>query len=297
MAGPAPARTVTPTVNATVKANPRNAPLRRTLLMLGALMAIILVAPVFAPYSTSAGIDIPVARYQSPSWQHPMGTNKLDIDVFSLVLKGSQISLLIATGATMIALAVGTAYGMLAAFAGGKADALLMRATDIAFSIPRFLVLLAATSLPIQSFTSAQLIVLIGLTGWFDIARITRGETAALLSRDWAMAARSTGTSRLGLAMRHIFPHLVPILTVATTLGIGHTIVLEAGLMYLGAGSSNASLGFLLQDSAGLLGQTNWWLTVFPGLAIICIVLACNALGNALRDVFAPEQVHAWPTT
>ena len=266
---------------------------RRVALLLVCFMVVILVAPFFAPYSVQSSVDVSSTKYQPPSLMHVMGTNKIDIDLFSLVLKGSQISLIIAATATAITLGVGLVYGAIAAFAGGWLDALLMRVTDIALSVPRFLVLLAVSSIVAAPLSTVQLVLLIGLSGWFDVARITRGEVASLLTRDWTLAARATGIGRARLALRHIFPHLLPLLTVIATLGIGHTIVLEAGLMFLGAGTSHASLGFLLQDGAGISSLAKWWLTVFPGLAIVLIVLACNALSDALRDVFAPEQVHA----
>ncbi|MGV3708493.1 MAG: ABC transporter permease [Gemmatimonas sp.] len=270
---------------------------RRTLILLLLFIVVAMIAPEFAPYETVTGIDITTVTNQPPSLAHPLGTNDRDIDLLSLILEGSRVSLVIATVATFMALVIGTVYGLVAAFAGGMLDALLMRTTDVAFSVPRFLVLLATASIVSEPLTTMELTVLIGVTGWFDVARITRGEVAALRTRDWALAARASGASGLRLAFRHIFPHLVPILTVLATLGIGHTVMLEAGLMFLGVASPGATLGRLLQEGTGLTGLSHWWLTVFPGMAIVGIVLACNALGNALRDVFAPEQVHARPAT
>lgn len=271
--------------------------LRRSVVLLVLLMAVILVAPMFAPFDTRGSIDPSPTKNQPPSLTHVMGTNKLDVDLFSLVLKGSQASLLIAAAATAITILVGLGFGTIAAFAGGRVDSVLMRALDIAFSVPRFLVLLAVSSIVEEHLNRAQLVLLIGLTGWFDVARIMRGEIASLLTRDWSLAARAVGIGRLRLAARHIFPHLLPILVVIATIGIGHTIVLEAGLTFLGAGTSGDSLGFLLQEASGISSLTNWWLALFPGLAMVLIVFACNALGDALRDVFSPEQVHSWPTT
>jgi len=270
---------------------------RRSVLLLWGFMLTILVAPFFAPHDIRSPEQVSTTQYQPPSPNHVMGTDNLDVDLFSKVLKGSQVSLIIASTATAITLAIGLAYGMICAIAGGWYDAVLMRITDISFSIPRFLILLAISSVVTEPLSVPQLILLIGMTGWFDVARITRGEVAGLLKRDWVLAVQATGVGHLRLAARHIFPHLVPILVVMATLGIGHTVVLEAGLMFLGAGGLNGSLGNLLQDGSGISSMTHWWMVFFPGLAIVLIVLACNALGDALRDVFAPEQVHAWPTT
>ncbi|MEP6836240.1 MAG: ABC transporter permease [Gemmatimonas sp.] len=270
--------------------------LRRSVLLLLAFMLTILVAPYFAPYDLHSGL-VSQTKYQPPSSTHVMGTNTLDVDLFSLVLKGSQVSLIIAASATAISLAIGLAYGMISAMVGGWFETVLMRITDISFSLPRFLILLAVSSIVSEPLSVPQLILLIGMTGWFEVARLTRGEVGSLLTRDWVLAAQATGVSRARLAARHIFPHLVPILAVMATLGIGHVIVLEAGLMFLGAGGPQSSLGSLLQSASGISGWDHWWLVFFPGIAIVLIVLACNALGDALRDVFAPEQVHAWPTT
>jgi peptide/nickel transport system permease protein len=269
---------------------------RRAVALLLAFMLVVLIAPEFSPHDPQGSTSVSFTKFQKPSASHPMGTDALDRDVLSRVLVGAQKSVLIALGAMSIALALGTVFGMLAALSGGVMDVLCMRVTDVAMSVPRFLVLLAITSISSNPYSLLQLTLLVGLTGWFDVARLTRGEVAALLSRDWVMASRATGVGRVRLALRHISPHLMPMLVVMATLGIGRVVVLEAGLSYLGAGSSGGSLGNLLHDGFSALGN-KWWLTAFPGLAIVLIVLACNALGDALRDVFAPEQVHAWPTT
>lgn len=260
------------------------------------LFTVAVVAPIVAPYNPAEKTQVSTTPNQAPSLKHPMGTNQTDRDVFRMVLKGAQISLTIGVGAVLIAMIIGTAYGTLAAFLGGWAENLLMRVNDVTVAIPRFLILLAVTSITAKPFTSFQLILLLGLTGWFATARLTRGDVSALLKRDWVLASHATGVGRLRLAVRHIFPHLVPMLMVTATLGIGHTIVLEAALAFLGAGTGAASLGYLLHTGSSIFAST-WWLPFFPGLAIVLIVFACNALGDALRDVFSPEQVHSWPTT
>ena len=264
--------------------------------MLLLFLMVVAVAPLFSPYDQARITAVSPARNQAPSLDHPMGTDQTDRDVLSMVLKGAQISLMIGVCSVAIALLVGTTYGALAAILGGWGESLLMRTTDVTLAIPRFLILLAVTSISGNALTSLQLILLIGFTGWFGIARLTRGEVSALLQRDWVLASKATGVGSVRLAVRHIFPHLVPMLMVVTTLGIGHTIVLEAALAFLGAGSSGASLGILLHSGSSIVAST-WWLAVFPGLAIVLLVFACNALGDALRDVLSPEQVHSWPTT
>ncbi|MEO7995864.1 MAG: ABC transporter permease [Gemmatimonadaceae bacterium] len=269
---------------------------RRTIVLMLAFMVVVLLAPKFSPYNPDGGTAISYTKYQQPSFTHPMGTDQVDRDLMSRVLRGSQKSVLLASGAMTIALILGTTLGIFAALSGGWIEGLSMRITEVAMSVPRFLVLLAVTSISSNPYSLVQLTLLVGLTGWFEVARLTRGEVAGLLSRDWVMATRATGIGRFRLATKHIFPHLMPMLVVMATLGVGRVVVLEAGLSYLGAGGTGGSLGNLLHDGFSALGD-KWWMTMFPGLAIILIVLACNALGDALRDVFAPEQVHAWPTT
>lgn len=269
---------------------------RRTVMLLLSFLLLVLMAPKFTPYNPDGGTSVSFTKFQKPSWSHPMGTDALDRDLLSRVLRGSQKSVLIAVVATLISLTLGTAFGMFAGLSGGWVDTVFMRFTEVAMAVPRFLVLLAATSIASGGYSLLQLTLLVGFTGWFDVARLARGEVSGLLTRDWVMAARATGTSRFRLALKQIFPHLLPMLVVVSTLSIGRVVVLEAGLSYLGAGSSGHSLGNLLHDGFAALGN-KWWMTAFPGIAIVLIVLACNALGDALRDVFAPEQVHAWPTT
>lgn len=270
--------------------------LRRSMALLVMFLLVVLVAPHFAPYNPDGETTVSLTSNQPPSLAHPMGTDPTDRDLLSRVLRGSQTSVIISISAVAIMLVLGTSFGIMAALSGGRVETVMMRVLDIGMSVPRFLMLLAATSIADTPYSLPQLILLIGVTGWFDIARITRGEVAEILARDWIFAARATGTGAARLVTHHIFPHVVPILIVMATFGIGRTVVLEAGLSFLGASSSGASLGHLLHDGFSPLGN-RWWLTVFPGLAIVLIVLACNALGDALRDVFAPEQVHAWPTT
>lgn len=278
---------------------PRAAGLRRTgwrrpIVLLVVLLVVVMLAPSFAPYDVSNITTVSPTKNQAPTWAHPMGTDQTDRDMFSRVLKGAQISLIIGVASVALALVVGTVYGAISAFFGGWVDSALMRLTDVTLALPRFLIILAATSISAKPLTAGQLIFLIGLTGWFATARLTRSEVSAMLERDWVLAARASGIGNGRLAVRHIFPHLLPMLTVVATISIGHTIVLEAALAFLGASSSGASLGTLLHTGSSVFA--NWWLPVFPGLAIVLIVFACNALGDALRDVLSPEQLPAWPT-
>ncbi|MEP6780756.1 MAG: ABC transporter permease, partial [Gemmatimonadaceae bacterium] len=186
----------------------------RPIVLLILLLAVMVAAPIFAPYDPQ-GIteEISLIKHQPPSLAHPFGTDQSDRDVLSRVLKGTQISLVISGLAVIVALVFGTAYGTLSAMIGGWADTLLMRLIDVALSIPRLLILLAVTSFW-DSLTFPRLALLLGFTGWFDVARVTRGETTGLLKRDFILASKAMGVGRLRLVTQHIFPHLIPILIV-----------------------------------------------------------------------------------
>lgn len=177
----------------------------------------------------------------------------------------------------------------------------MRRAIDVALSIPRLLVLLAFTAflgpLPVWGLG-----LLVGLTGWFATARQVTDELDALQRREFALAAHAMGVRTPRLFQRHLLPHLAPILAVTGTFAVANTIALEAGLSYLGLGIQppTASWGTILQDGAGSI-ESEWWITLFPGLATVGAVLLCNILGDALRDRFAPAHVAGvmplWPGT
>jgi peptide/nickel transport system permease protein len=261
----------------------------RPIRLLAWLLLVIMFAPLAAPYDPTRIDEVGFGILRAPSLLHPFGTDNLARDVLSRVLTGSQTSLEVALSAVAVALVVGTAYGALAALSGGWGDALLMRLVDFALAIPRVLVLLAVAAF-LPDLPLPALALLLGLTG----ARLTRGDLQGLLQRDFVLASDAIGVPRARLVVRHLLPHLLPTLTVIGTLAIGSTIALEAGLGFLGLGLNAAlrpSLGTILHDAGS--DMNHWWLLVFPGLTIVLIMLACNALGDALRERFAPRQFHA----
>ncbi len=267
---------------------------RGPLLLVGLLAAIALGAPWIAPYSPDVPPTYATQLHLPPSAAHPFGTDSFGRDVLSRVIHGSRVSLSLSVAAVSLALLLGTAYGALAGLIGGTVDRLLMRMLDVALAMPRLLLLLAVaaffpTRLPLTAF-----ILLLGCTGWFEVARLVRGEVQALMHRDFMLAARSLGVPRARQLWRHLLPHLFPILAVTATLNVAGTITLEAGLSFLGLGVQppTPSWGNIMLDGADAL-FANWWLTVFPGLAIMLAVLTCHALGDALRDLFAMEQLPA----
>jgi len=262
-------------------------------LFVGTLILIALAAPLIAPYEPNEMLETIELRSKSPSSAHPFGTDSNSRDVLTRVIYGARVSLTVASLSVAIALTFGTLFGALAAFAGGRLESLMMRILDVLLSLPRLLVLLAITAfwgkLPIPA-----LALLLGVTGWYDVARLVHGETQQLLGRDFIAAARASGVRRSRVFARHMLPHLVPVLAVMASLGVAATIALEAGLSYLNLGVQDPtpSWGSIMREGMGLV-DSQWWLTIFPGIATVLAVLACNAFAEALRDVSPRNQVDA----
>jgi len=248
-------------------------------------------APLLAPFDPAAQLDITHLQNRPPSLAHPMGTDPFSRDVFSRLLFGTRISLAIGLGAVVLSVSFGVAVGAVAGMAGGWVDAVLMRLVDAALSVPRILVLILVVSLW-DSMGLVALTLLLAGTGWFAVSRLVRAETLALRDRDFVVAARALGGTPSRLLVRHVLPNALAPALVAATLGIANVILLEAGLSYLGIGlrPPSASWGTIIQDGAERVTEL-WWLTLFPGLAILVTVFACNALGDALRDAFDPRQL------
>ncbi len=250
-----------------------------------------LLAPLLAPYDPTAQLDIVKLQGRPPSFAHPFGTDPFSRDVLSRMLYGSRVSLSIAFIAVTLAMTFGTVVGMVAGYFGGVIDAVLMRLVDAAFSIPTLLVVIVVIALwgEVSIFT---LTLLIAGLGWFTVSRLVRAETLALRDAEFVLAARALGTSAPRILWRHVLPNVIAPALVASTLAIGNVILLEAGLSFLGIGvrPPAASWGSIIQDGADRVGDL-WWVTVFPGAAIVLTAFACNALGDALREALDPRQL------
>ena len=259
--------------------------------LIALLVCVVVAGPLLSPYAPNAQLDIIALRSQAPSLAHPFGTDAVSRDVLSRVLDGGRVSLALAILSVSLSLVVGTWYGAMSTLAGGVIDTAMRRVLDVALSIPRLLVLLAVGALW-GALSFPALVLLIGLTGWFDTARLVTDELRALSALEFTIAARAMGVRGPRLLWRHLLPHLLPTLVINASFGVAGTIALEAGLSYLGLGiqAPQASWGTILRDGAGVV-QSEWWLSLFPGLATVFAVLACNALGDALRKQFAPNHV------
>lgn len=251
-------------------------------LVLLAMAATGLVVTPFDPESVGTG-----AAMGSPGRIHWMGTDELGRDVFSRVLIGIRISLLVGVTAAAISTSVGVVVGSIAGFFGGWVDDVLMRITEVFQVIPRFF--LAVILVAFFGATLFNIILAIALLSWPEIARIVRSEFLTLRTRQFVDAARVAGAGAMTLIFVEILPNALAAVVVNGTLQVGQAMLLEAGLSYLGLGDpSHVSLGLMLQQAQSIM-RNAWWATAFPGLMIFLAVVSINLLGDGLNDVLNPR--------
>jgi peptide/nickel transport system permease protein len=260
--------------------------------VLGALVLTALFAGVLAPHSpTEADITaklIPPVWTERGSWDHPLGTDRFGRDVLSRIVYGSRISLVVSLIAIGVAGTFGTLLGLISGYRGGVVDTLLMRLTDIGLSLPTILIAVVLVAVSEPSFRNV--ILVIALLLWPRFARQVRGETLGIKEQDFVALAVVAGRSSAWIIRRHIFPNVVPTLLVISTLQVGYVILLEGTLSFLGVGvpPPNPAWGLMIADGRGFLA-TAWWITLFPGLAMLLTVLAVNLMGDWLRDHLDPK--------
>jgi peptide/nickel transport system permease protein len=262
----------------------------------GVVLAALVLTAVFAAYlapqsPTEGDITqklIPPIWMERGDWEHPLGTDRFGRDVLSRIIYGSRISLLVSLIAIGVAGTFGTALGLISGYRGGLIDAVLMRLTDIALSLP--LILIAVVLVAVSEPSFRNVILVIALLLWPRFARQVRGETLAIKQQDFVALAVVAGRSSWWIMSRHIFPNVVPTLLVITTLQVGYVILLEGTLSFLGVGvpPPNPAWGLMIADGRGFLA-TAWWISLFPGLAMLLIVLAVNLMGDWLRDHLDPK--------
>jgi peptide/nickel transport system permease protein len=266
---------------------------RNGLAMVGLVVVVVLylvalLAPLIAPFDPIAQGDLVRDSYAGPGVQHWLGTDQFARDMLSRIIYGARISLSIGFIAVAIAIVLGSLLGAIAGYIGGWLDSLLMRFTDMVMAFPRLVLLIMIIALFDPSIT--LIILVLGLTQWPGTARLVRGEVLSLREQEYVQAARALGFGRSRIILRHLIPNVLAPVIVAATLGIGNTIVLEAGLSFLGMGVQppTPSWGTLVADGRqNLIGA--WWVATFPGLAIVATVLAFNLVGDGLRDALDPR--------
>ncbi|MDX8408257.1 MAG: ABC transporter permease [Mariprofundaceae bacterium] len=252
-----------------------------------ALVAVLAVlAPWIAPYDpTSIHVrDILLP----PSWEHWCGTDTLGRDVFSRMLFGARVSLAVGFVAVGISLIIGLMLGAVAGYAGGRTDAMLMRATDMVLCFPTFFLILAVIAFLEPSIWN--IMIVIGLTSWMGIARLVRAEFLSLKQREFVLAAHSLGVPPLRMMWRYLLPNAMGPVLVSAVLGVAGAVLVESGLSFLGLGVQppDPSWGNILTEGKDNI-QIAWWLSLYPGLAILITVLGYNLLGEGLRDIFDPK--------
>jgi peptide/nickel transport system permease protein len=251
-----------------------------------ALAVIAVSAPLIAPYEPTS-IDIHNVL-SPPSGVHPFGTDDLGRDVLSRMIWGSRVSLRVGFVAVGIAISIGIFIGAMAGFYGGKMDAVLMRFVDIMLTFPTFFLILAVIAILEPSIST--IMVVIGVTGWMDVARLVRAEFLTIKERDFVLAAKASGASDLRVIFRHILPNALSPVFVAATFGVAGAILVESSLSFLGLGVQppNPSWGNILTAGKDNI-EVAWWLSLYPGLAILVTVLSYNLVGEGLRDALDPR--------
>jgi peptide/nickel transport system permease protein len=237
------------------------------------------MAPILAPKDP---LQTSAVAFRSPSVGTFLGTDNLGRDIWSGVLYGARVSLLVGILGALTSAIIGIVVGALAGQAGGRVDDWLMRVTELFLTIPTFFLALLVIALIGRGLE--KIVVTIGLLGWPLTARLIRAEFLSLKEREFVEAARALGSPAWRIAVCTILPNALPPAIVATSLGVGEAILLEAGLSFFGLGDPNLiSWGFMLQNAQGYL-QRSWWMAVFPGLAIFLAVFGFNMLGDGLND-------------
>jgi peptide/nickel transport system permease protein len=249
-------------------------------------------APALAPANPTRN-DL-LARLNPPMWVpggdpgHPLGTDTLGRDVLSRLLYGARVSLAVGLTAVAAAGAIGVALGLVAGYYRGWLDDVLMRVGDLHLAFP--VLLLGVALLSVLGASLVNLILVLAISGWVTYARIVRGETLSLVEREFVAAARALGAGDGHVIWRHILPNVWPPIIVVATFSVARMIIAEASLSFLGLGipPPAPSWGAMLDEGRNYI-TTGWWLALFPGLAILVLVLGINLVGDWLRDLLDPR--------
>jgi peptide/nickel transport system permease protein len=252
-------------------------------LIIGFVLAATLASPL-SPYDPFAlGDDTLIA----PSGEHWMGTDDLGRDTLSRVIHGSKVPLLVGFLATAASMALGILIGSLSGYFGGRTDVILMRATEYVLVVPRFFLALLVVAM--LGTGIEKIILVIGMLGWPEVARVVRAQFLTFREREFVLAARAMGASHGKVIFREILPNAIPPAVVVASILVARAILLEAGLSFLGLGDPNLiSWGSLLSEAQERI-SVSVWLALFPGLAISLLVLCINLFGDGINDVLNPK--------
>jgi peptide/nickel transport system permease protein len=265
-----------------------------------------ILAPILAPHNpydlsqiSLINSNLPPAWIAGGNSEFPLGTDQQGRDILSTIMYGSRVSLLVAVCAVVVAIFMGVGLGLLAGYVGGRLDSFIMRLADIQLTFPSILVALLISGVGRQfvprdmqdSLALYVIILSISLTGWVQYARTVRGSTLVEKSKEYVQAARVIGVPKWTIMFRHVLPNVLGPVLVIATLNIATAILTEATLSFLGVGmpATQPSLGTLISEGNNYLFSGEWWITVFPGIALIVMVISVNLLGDWLRDALNPK--------
>jgi peptide/nickel transport system permease protein len=231
----------------------------------------------------------PPAWVQGGNWTYPLGTDTLGRDMLTRLIYGARVSLLVAALTLMLGGGLGVALGLLAGYHGGRLESIIMRAADITMAFP--IILFAILLVSILGGGLINVVISVGIVLWARYARVVRGEVLALMQRDFIARARINGCSSLRIIMIHLFPNVLNTLMVLLSLQVGWLIIVESSLSFLGAGvpPPTPTWGAMIADGRDYITRA-WWVSLFPGVAIMLTVLAFNLFGDWLRDTLDPRQ-------
>ena len=253
------------------------------------LIIVALLAPVISPYTPSQ--QNVFERLQSPSLNHLFGTDDLGRDVFTRMIFGARISLAVGFISVFIILIIGTFLGIISGYYGGKIDYIIMRFTDIVLCFPTFFLIILVIAFIEPNIYNVMIVI--GVTSWPGLARLVRAEVLSLKEREFILVSKMMAISNIKIFFVHILPNIISPLMVYSSLAIGGAILTESALSFLGLGVQPPmpSWGQILTSGKDYIYMA-WWLSIFPGIAILITVLAFNLLGEAIRDVFDPKEEH-----
>ncbi len=270
--------------------------LKQKMIWIGFMMtATLLVASLFGPFFSPYSYETQALQnyLQSPSWEHPMGTDNFGRDVLVRVLYGGRISMFVGFISQGIALLIGIPLGCLAGYFRGKTDAVIMWLINVFWSFPYLLLVLAMNIALAHVFSSiVRVFVAVGLVSWVLIARIVRGQVMSVKENAYVEAARAFGFGHVRIMLRHLLPNIITPIFVVVTLGFAEAIIAEAALSFLGLGVEppQPSWGLMIKDGyMRIFTDRGWWMAMFPGFAIMIAVLGLNLLGDGLRDYLDPH--------
>jgi peptide/nickel transport system permease protein len=284
---------------------------RSPVVMLAALMTLVCVggavfAPWIAPHSPfDSATLILTDGFTPPAWvaggraRYLLGTDDQGRDLLSTIMYGARISLAVGVASVLFSMVLGVSLGLISGYVGGRIDAFIMRVADIQLSFPPILIALlidgvARVALPRESHDQIAIYVLIlaiGVSSWVQYARTVRGSTLVERSKEYVQAARVIGRTQASIMLRHVLPNVMGPVLVIATIHLATAIITEATLSFLGVGvpATQPSLGTLIRVGNDFLLSGEWWITVFPGVALIVLVLSVNLLGDWLRDALNPK--------